>query len=197
MTAGGGRVTAGGGRVISRGITIAAPPSAVFAVIADPHRHADFDGSGTVRRSVSGPERLSLGAEFRMSMKLFGVTYQITNTVKEYEENRRIAWAHPAGTAGATSLRRFRAGRGSSRPATSPPRRSAGCWRAPSGPGWTPRASRRRCRGSGRSWRTGSRATAPDEEPGYRSPTSPRRGRGRTPRPCRGSRRRPGSRAAR
>ncbi|MFT9472880.1 SRPBCC family protein [Streptomyces sp. 11-1-2] len=119
---------------ISRSITIAAPPSAVFAVIADPHRHAGFDGSGTVKKSVSGPERLSLGAKFRMSMKLFGVRYQITNTVKEYDENRRIAWAHPGRHRCATSSRRFRAGRGLSRPATSPPRRSAGCWRAPAGP---------------------------------------------------------------
>ncbi|MEV7427621.1 MULTISPECIES: hypothetical protein [unclassified Streptomyces] len=38
---------------ISRGVTIAAPPSAAFAVITDPQRHADFDGSGSVKKSVS------------------------------------------------------------------------------------------------------------------------------------------------
>ncbi|WP_329060261.1 hypothetical protein [Streptomyces sp. NBC_01429] len=36
-------------------------------------------------------KRLSLGAEFRMAMKLFGLGHQITNTVKEYDEDRRIA----------------------------------------------------------------------------------------------------------
>ncbi|MFD6162350.1 SRPBCC family protein [Nocardia sp. NPDC060256] len=80
---------------ISRDIVITAPPSAVFAALADPRKHADFDGSGTVRNAISGPDRLTLGAQFGMSMKLFGVPYQITNTVVEFDEDRRIAWAHP------------------------------------------------------------------------------------------------------
>ncbi|MEU7190208.1 fumarylacetoacetate hydrolase family protein [Streptomyces sp. NPDC045369] len=80
---------------ISRSIDIAAPPSAVFDVITDPRRHTDFDGSGTVGTMTAGPDRLSLGAEFSVSMVQFDVPYKVTNTVLEYEENRRIAWAHP------------------------------------------------------------------------------------------------------
>ncbi|PXX68628.1 polyketide cyclase/dehydrase/lipid transport protein [Nocardia tenerifensis] len=80
---------------ISRDIVIAAPPSAVFSVLANPHRHADFDGSGTVQNVVSGPDRLSMGATFRVAMKLFGVRYRILNTVVEFEADRRIAWCHP------------------------------------------------------------------------------------------------------
>ncbi|MFJ4654062.1 SRPBCC family protein [Nocardia sp. NPDC088792] len=80
---------------ISRDIVIAAPPSAVFAVLANPHRHADFDGSGTVRNAISGPQRLSMDATFRTAMKLFGVRYRILNTVVEFEADRRIAWCHP------------------------------------------------------------------------------------------------------
>jgi hypothetical protein len=81
--------------LISREITIAAPPPAVFSVLANPHRHADFDGSGTVRDTVSGPDRLGLGGTFKTAMKLFGVPYKIVNTVVEFEVDRRIAWCHP------------------------------------------------------------------------------------------------------
>ncbi|MFL4494781.1 SRPBCC family protein [Streptomyces sp. VTCC 41912] len=81
--------------LISRDIVVAAAPPAVFAVLADPHRHADFDGSGTVKNAVSGPERLSLDDTFTTAMKLFGVRYQIVNTVVEFEPDRRIAWCHP------------------------------------------------------------------------------------------------------
>jgi uncharacterized protein YndB with AHSA1/START domain len=72
---------------------IAATPEEIFAVIADPARHRDFDGSGSVQ-AVAGdtPERLELGARFGMSMKR-GVSYSMLNTVTEFEENRRIAWS--------------------------------------------------------------------------------------------------------
>lgn len=72
---------------------IAAPPEAVFAILADPRQHPRIDGSGTVRGSISGPERLSLGATFGMSMKM-GAPYRIRNKVVEFEEGRRIAWKH-------------------------------------------------------------------------------------------------------
>jgi hypothetical protein len=43
--------------------------------------------------AVSGPDRLSLGATFGMSMR-YGLPYRITNHVVEFEEGRRIAWRH-------------------------------------------------------------------------------------------------------
>lgn len=77
--------------------TIAAPASAIFDLLADPARHAAFDGSGTVRQAPAGaPARLSLGARFGMDMRM-GVPYRITNTVVEFEEGRRIAWRHVGG----------------------------------------------------------------------------------------------------
>ena len=82
--------------VVSRSVVIEAPASAVFDVIADPHQHAAFDGSGTVQNAASGPQRLALGDTFRMDMRI-KVPYRIGNTVKEFEENRRIAWAHIGG----------------------------------------------------------------------------------------------------
>jgi hypothetical protein len=74
-------------------ILIAAPAQVVFDLLANPYRHADFDGSGTLRGGVTGPERLFLGAKFGMKMKI-KVNYRILNTVVEFEENRLIAWRH-------------------------------------------------------------------------------------------------------
>jgi uncharacterized protein YndB with AHSA1/START domain len=70
---------------------IPAPAEAIFALLSDPRRHKDFDGSGTVRDAKNVPERLELGAKFGMSMRL-GVPYSMTSTVIEFEPNRRIAW---------------------------------------------------------------------------------------------------------
>lgn len=72
---------------------IAASPDRIFDVLADPRRHREIDGSGTVRDVVptAGPQRLSGGAVFGMGMHIGG-GYEMTNTVVEFEENRRIAW---------------------------------------------------------------------------------------------------------
>jgi uncharacterized protein YndB with AHSA1/START domain len=80
-------------RSVSRSVVVDAPPAAVFALLADPARHADLDGSGTVRGQLRGPRRLRLGSRFGMRMHLL-VPYVITNTVVELEEDRRIAWRH-------------------------------------------------------------------------------------------------------
>ena len=80
-------------RSVSRSTVVAAPADAVFDLLADPRRHADFDGSGSVRQAFHAPERLSLGAHFGMRMRL-GVPYPVQNKVVEFEEDRRIAWRH-------------------------------------------------------------------------------------------------------
>jgi uncharacterized protein YndB with AHSA1/START domain len=71
--------------------TIPAPPEKIFDLIADPTRHPDIDGSGSVRAPKEGSQRLSLGATFGMSMRI-GVPYSMVSTVVEFEDNRRIAW---------------------------------------------------------------------------------------------------------
>lgn len=80
-------------KVKSARIVIAAPASKIFDLLANPHRHKEIDGSATIRNSLSGPERLSLGAKFGMAMHL-GIDYKIMNTVVEFEENKLIAWRH-------------------------------------------------------------------------------------------------------
>ena len=86
--------------MLSKAVTVerlvAAVPSKVFDLLADPSRHRDIDGSGTVRDAVDGPARLALGARFGMNMKAGG-PYRMVNEVVEFETDRRIAWqARPA-----------------------------------------------------------------------------------------------------
>jgi hypothetical protein len=69
---------------------IDADPAAIFALLSHPKRHADIDGSGTVR-TARGPEQVALGDTFSMAMHR-GVHYRMTNTVIEFEQDRRIAW---------------------------------------------------------------------------------------------------------
>lgn len=77
----------------SASTTIAAPASVVFDILADPSQHQRIDGSGSVRDAGDGPDRLTLGSEFGMSMKK-GAGYQTKNKVVEFEQDRLIAWRH-------------------------------------------------------------------------------------------------------
>lgn len=82
---------------VARRIVVDTTPDRVFALLADPRRHGELDGSGTVRSTVSGPERLSKGAKFSVNMKQMGVPYRITSTVVSFDEGRLIEWRHPFG----------------------------------------------------------------------------------------------------
>jgi uncharacterized protein YndB with AHSA1/START domain len=77
--------------IVSVERVIPAPAADIFALLADPNRHRDFDGSGTVREAKDVPEKLKLGSKFGMSMTL-GVPYSMVSTVVELEQDRRIAW---------------------------------------------------------------------------------------------------------
>ena len=84
-------------KVVSRSTIVPAPAQMIFDLLADPRRHNEIDGSGTVQSAqINAPERLSLNATFGMQMKM-GLPYKITNTVVEFEENRTIAWRHVGG----------------------------------------------------------------------------------------------------
>ena len=74
-------------------ITINAPAHVIFDLLANPSAHQRFDGSGTIQRSISGPDRLFLGARFAMAMRI-KVPYRIKNTVVAFEENKKITWCH-------------------------------------------------------------------------------------------------------
>jgi uncharacterized protein YndB with AHSA1/START domain len=70
---------------------IPAPAERIFELLADPARHHEIDGSGTVLKPTRAPARLSLGARFGMGMKM-GAPYKMVSVVSEFEEGRRIAW---------------------------------------------------------------------------------------------------------
>ena len=86
-------VETGNPKVKSASIIINAPVAKIFSVVANPHMHAVIDGTKSVRSVIKGPEKLALGEKFGMNMQI-GIDYRITNTVIEFEENKKIAWRH-------------------------------------------------------------------------------------------------------
>jgi uncharacterized protein YndB with AHSA1/START domain len=84
------------GNTVSVERVIKSPPDKIFALLADAGKHASFDGSESVNHASQQSVPLSMGAKFGMAMrgrkeKLF-MPYRTTNTVIEYEPDRRIAW---------------------------------------------------------------------------------------------------------
>jgi uncharacterized protein YndB with AHSA1/START domain len=100
------------GNTISVERVINASAGDIFAMIADAGRHSSFDGSGTVDHSTEKSQPLALGAKFGMSMRgrpesLF-LPYRTTNTVIEFEPDRRIAWQTRMGPLGVIGGRIWR-----------------------------------------------------------------------------------------
>ena len=86
-----------GPRKVSRSAEVAAPAAELFPLIADPRRHSELDGSGTVGDFVSAPDQLSSGAEFTVRMKQYGVPYKITSRVTDFADSQVVEWQHPLG----------------------------------------------------------------------------------------------------
>lgn len=87
-----------GARRVARRAVVRAPAAAIFALVADPHRHHELDGSGTIRDApVVGPHELSVGAEFSVPMRQHGFRYKIRSRVTAFEPDRLVEWQHPAG----------------------------------------------------------------------------------------------------
>lgn len=77
---------------VSRRAVIDAPVEELFDLIADPHRHHEFDGSGTVGNIVTGPNRMAEGEPFSMKMRMFGMNYRTTSTPTRVRENEVVEW---------------------------------------------------------------------------------------------------------
>jgi uncharacterized protein YndB with AHSA1/START domain len=82
---------------ISRSVDVNAPVAELFALVADPRRHHELDGSGTVRGNIVAPRDLVPGARFATKMRMFGVPYRITSTVTALKPGDLIEWRHPYG----------------------------------------------------------------------------------------------------
>ena len=87
-----------GPKRVARRVLVKAPAAEVFAIVSDPHRHPELDGSGTVRDiDVKGPHELAVGDKFTVGMKQYGVPYKITSTVTDVENGKVVEWQHPMG----------------------------------------------------------------------------------------------------
>ena len=86
-----------GARQVSRWVEVAAPAAELFAYVADPRRHHEVDGSGTVRENITAPATLAVGDRFSTEMRLLGLPYRITSTVTAVKPGALIEWRHPFG----------------------------------------------------------------------------------------------------
>ncbi|MEO3756696.1 SRPBCC family protein [Mycobacterium sp. B14F4] len=100
------------GNTVSVQRVIKAPAGTIFALLADAARHSAFDGSGTVDGATVEASPLSLGATFGMSMRgrpeSLYVPYRTSNTVVEFDPDRRIAWKTTIGPLGLVGGRIWR-----------------------------------------------------------------------------------------
>ena len=80
---------------VSATTTISASAETVFAVLADPSRHAAVDGTGRVRDSVDGQRLTGSGQIFRVAMYHENHpdgSYEMCNLVLAFEPPRVISW---------------------------------------------------------------------------------------------------------
>ena len=74
---------------------IDAPAEVVFAVLADPERHAAIDGTGWVRGSVDSEPLSAPGQVFRVAMYHENHPdgdYEMANQVEQFDPPRTISW---------------------------------------------------------------------------------------------------------
>ncbi len=71
---------------------IEAPAAAIFEILANPHRHLDFDGSGMLRGTDLDRPISEVGDTFTMKMHRLGDDYLMHNYVVEFEPVRRMFW---------------------------------------------------------------------------------------------------------
>ena len=86
-----------GPQQISRSVEVQAPAAELFAIVADPTRHHEVDGSGTVRGNIRAPAKFGVGARFSTRMRMYGMPYRITSTVTALVADKLIEWRHPVG----------------------------------------------------------------------------------------------------
>ena len=80
---------------VSATTVINAPPEAIFAVLADPTKHAAIDGTGWVRASRDSQLLTAAGQIFRMSMyhpNHPDGNYQMANRVRLFDPPSSISW---------------------------------------------------------------------------------------------------------
>jgi hypothetical protein len=82
---------------VCRSVEVSAPAAELYAMAADPRRHAELDGSGTVQGNLKAPDVLVEGSKFSTSMKMFGMPYRLTSVMTQLKPNEVVEWRHPFG----------------------------------------------------------------------------------------------------
>jgi mannose-6-phosphate isomerase-like protein (cupin superfamily) len=78
--------------------TIQAPAESLFAVLAEPRRHLELDGSGMLRGTDFQGRVTGVGDVFVMRMHYDPLgDYEMNNHVVAFEDGRRIAWQPESG----------------------------------------------------------------------------------------------------
>ncbi|HCG56862.1 MULTISPECIES: SRPBCC family protein [Brevibacterium] len=79
---------------VSASRTIDAAPEDIFAVLSNPERHSEIDGSGMVVSDDKTDRITAVGQVFTMNMHWdkMGGDYKTDNHVVGYEENKLLAW---------------------------------------------------------------------------------------------------------
>jgi hypothetical protein len=81
--------------ILTARTTITAPPEAIFAILADPARHAAIDGTGWVQEPIDREPIRGPGQLFRMAMyhpNHPNGRYEIVNRVQVCDPPRAISW---------------------------------------------------------------------------------------------------------
>jgi hypothetical protein len=83
------------GESLSATTIIRAPAEAIFAVLADPTKHAAIDGTGWVREPLASEPLTAAGQVFRMAMyhpSRPDGNYQVANRVQVFDPPTVISW---------------------------------------------------------------------------------------------------------
>ncbi len=73
--------------------SVEVPAAALFAVLADPVRHLEIDGSGMLRPGADSRPITGVGQVFTMEMHYPSLgDYRTENHVVQFEDGRSIAW---------------------------------------------------------------------------------------------------------
>ncbi|GFZ76465.1 dimethyladenosine transferase [Nesterenkonia alkaliphila] len=87
---------------VSYSITVSAPADEIYALVADPHRHHEIDGSETVQSRAMGPHELTEGARFTVHMRKYRLPYHLPLRVTRARRPAPgspgvIEWRQPTG----------------------------------------------------------------------------------------------------
>ncbi len=78
-------------------VRVNASPAELWQIAANPHRHHELDGSGSIGSRATGPQALHEGDTFTVQTTRYGLTYALPMRVTESVPDRVIEFHHPVG----------------------------------------------------------------------------------------------------